>query len=301
MSATTYAKWKVMWPIMRRAFFLQNDKITRMSPMKKFFSMETSENGSLELDGVGGLGLLEEYKGKLEYDKFGKYPKTTIDFPEYHKAFAIPRKLIDDDKSGAVQKQFSQLGGAAARTKDVHAASVFNNAFSSSHVGADGKALCATDHPLSEDNATPQSNKGTTALSQPAVIETIETMQGFTDDRNELIGVDPNILLVPRGLAAEAYVIKNSISVPGSANNDANYVASRPLEVVVWHRLTNQKNWFMLDGEESLLHLMWIDRVMEEVAYNPTSDFDLEVAARVYARWGYGWDYPFFIFGHEVQ
>ena len=32
-------------------------------------------------------------------------------------------------------------------TKQVKAANVLNNAFSSSYVGGDGKELCATDHP----------------------------------------------------------------------------------------------------------------------------------------------------------
>lgn len=300
MSSTTYNKWKNMWPVYRRAFFLQNEKILSQSPMGRLFGMATSEGTSEEFDGVGGLGLMDTYNGSIEHATFGKYPKTTIEFPEYAKGIVVPRKLIDDDKTGAIQRQFNSLGQMAARTKDFHAGSVFNNAFSSSYLGADGKALCATDHPLSSDNPTTQSNKGTSALTHSAVVTTIEAMQGFTDDTGELLGVDPNILLVPRGLAEEAHVIVNSIQKSGTSDNDANYVNSRPITIVVWHRLTDQNNWWMLDSDESLLHLHWIDRIAAEVAYSPMNEYDVEQKARVYARWGYGWDYPFFIYGHEV-
>lgn len=301
MSSTTYSKWSAMWPVMRRAFMLQNNKITQASPMTRLFAVETSESSQEEFDGVGGLGLMKAYDGAIEYGTFGKYPKTTIDFPEYAKGLSIPRKLIDDDKTSKIQKQFSELALVAGRTKDHHAGSVFNNAFTAGDTaGADTKALCATDHPLSSDNAATQSNKGTTALSHSAVVTTIEAMQAFTDDTNELLGVDPNILLVPRGLAEEAHVIINSLQKSGTANNDANYLNSRPWQVIVWHRLTDQNNWFLIDGDMAMMHLFWINRISEELAYDPGSDFNLEVKARVYARWGYGWDYPFFLYGHEV-
>lgn len=301
MSSTTYSKWELTWPIVRRAFFLQNEKILNESPMSRLFGIESANGASsIEYDGVGGLGLMDRYNGSLEYGNFGKYPKTTIEFPEYAKAYAVPRKLIDDDQNGAIRRQFSNMGMVAARTMDYHGGSVFNNAFSSSYLGADAKALCATDHPLSSDNPKTQSNKGTSALSHEAVVATIEAMQGFTDDSGELLGCDPNILLVPRGLAEEAYVIINSMQKSGTGNNDINYLNSRPIQVIVWHRLTDTTDWFMLDGDMSQLHLHWINHTPADIAYDPANDFNLEVKTRVYARWGYGWDYPFFLYGHEV-
>lgn len=300
MSSTTYNKWKLMWPVMRRAFFLQNERILAQSPLTRLFNRETSGESSEEFDGVGGLGLLKPYNGSIEYTNIGKYPKTTIEFPEYALGLAVPRKLIDDDRTGVIQGQFTRMGQTGARTIDFHAGSVFNNAFSSSNLGADGKALCATDHPLSSDNPTAQSNKGTSALTHDAVVATIEAMQAFTDDTGELLGCDPNVLLVPRSLAEEAYVIVNSMQKSGTANNDINYLNSRPIQVIVWHRLTDQNNWFMLDNDMSLTHLHWIDRIPLELEEDPASNYNLEIKTRAYARWGYGWDFPFFIYGHEV-
>lgn len=300
MASTTYSKWQVMWPIMRRAFMLQNDKITRMSPMSRLFNIEATDADQEQFDGVGGLGLMPAYNGEIEFDTFGKYPKTTIEFPEYAKGIAVPRKLIDDDKTGSIQRQFTSLGANAARTMDSHAASVFNNAFDTDYAGADTYPLCSASHPLSADNTTAQINAGSSALTQEAVIQTIKDMQAFEDDRGELLGIDPNILLVPRGLQDTAWVIKNSLGKPGTAENDANFLVSRPLTVIVWHRLSDQNNWFMLDSEEAMMHLHWLNRIPVDVAYNPASDFNLKLEARSYARWGYGWDYPFFIFGHEV-
>jgi phage major head subunit gpT-like protein len=219
---------------------------------------------------------------------------------EYTKGFKVERKLYDDDLYNIINQRPRGLATSAVRTKEKHAASVFNNAFSASYTGGDSVSLCNDSHPYSPVNATTQDNKGTTALSYDAVIATRKLMREYKDDRGELITVIPDTILVPPELEDTAWNIINSMNKPGTADNDGNYVRSLSWNVIVWDYLTDANNWFMIDSTYAKEHLHWLDRVPLEFTMDPTSDFNLEARFRGYQRYVYGWSDWVFIYGHEV-
>ena len=64
-------------------------------------------------------------------------------------AFAITEEAIEDNLYDRLASRYTKaLARSMANTKQVKAANVLNNAFSSSAAGGDGKELCATDHPI---------------------------------------------------------------------------------------------------------------------------------------------------------
>ena len=63
-------------------------------------------------------------------------------------AFALTEEAIEDNLYDTLSSRYTRaLARSMSTTKQVKAANVLNNAFSSSFVGGDGKELCATDHP----------------------------------------------------------------------------------------------------------------------------------------------------------
>lgn len=267
--------------------------------LARFFNEQTSADAVERSQGVGGFGDVPEYTGAIEYDDFEVLFRKEYEHVEYAKGMAVERKLIDDEKYGVIRQRTERFGLAFDRTIYKHRASVFNNAFSAAHVGGDAKALCATDHPLSPTDASTQSNKGTSALTQDAVIATETAMMQYTDSEGNPIVVAPDTLVVPVALKTTAEVIVNSEAKPGTANNDANVTDG--YRVVVSRYLTDANNWFMVDSRLARMYLNWYWRVRPEYRLDPTSDFNLVSRFRGYMRYSFGWDHWAWLYGHEVS
>jgi len=193
------------------------------------------------------------------------------------------------------------LGTAFGPTRATHASSIFNNAFSATVLGGDAKALCATDHPKSKETTTTFSNKGTSALGLQAIIDTMVAGQSMTDDKGVIMPIMYNVLYVPVALQAPAFEYVKSLNKPDTADNNANWVAAQGLSVVVDPYLTNQSNWFMLSSVQAKLHMIWYNRVLPDLAVDPTSDYNLKAKYRGYMRYSWGWDDAHFVYGHQVS
>lgn len=290
----------LLLPALKKVFFYNmNERMQSVIPL--LFNVQTADRDNEKTLGVSGIEEVPEYTGAIEYADYNQQYLKTFEFPEYALGVSVERKLYDDEKYNIMNQQVAQLGFAFARTKEKHGASVFNNAFSTSYLGTDGKALCATDHPLGSHNATAGSNKGTSELSVASVISTYEAMLTTKNPNGGIHDVIPDTIIVPPTLAAKAYEIVNSTLKPDTANNNANFVQGQGMQVIVWNRLTDTNNWFMLDRQLAMMHLHWFNRVEPEFELRPTSMYDLKAEYRGYARWGYGFDDWRFIYGHAVS
>lgn len=292
---------ELLEPGLRSIFQQQRDALVAESRIPMLFEVATSTKAEEKMLGMGGMGDWEEYKGTIEYDDFEKGFQATLSHKEYVSGFKVERSLVDDDQYGVINRRPRQLATGAVRTREKHAASVFNNAFDSDYTGPDSVALCASTHDLSPTKTSShQSNAGSTAFSYDAVIATRQAMREFTDDRGELISVNPDTILIPPELEDEAYTVVEAMGKPGTADNDPNFVRSQVNRVVVWDYLTDANNWFMIDSQLARLYNHWFDRVPLEFEMDPTSDFRLEARFRGYMRYSYGWSDWKWVYGHEV-
>ncbi len=291
---------ELLEPGLRTVFELQRDALAAQSRIPLLFNVQTSARAQEFNLGVGGMSDWKPYKGAIEYDDPEQGFKVTYTHEEFVDGFKVERKLVDDDLYNIINRRPQALAMAAMRTREKHGASVFNNAFSASYAGGDAVALCSASHPYSPGNASTQGNAGTTALSYDSVISTRRLMREFTDDRGELIPVNPDTILVPAELEDTAWTIVNTMNKPGTANNDANFVASRLRNVIVWDYLTDANNWFLIDSAMGKMYLNWYDRVALDLAMDPTSGFRLESRWRGYMRYSYGFDHWTWIYGHNV-
>jgi phage major head subunit gpT-like protein len=298
---------RFLLPIIRKEWYQRMTSI--QSTVLQFFDVQTSRTASEESQGIGDFGLVPEYNSPdalgapaaIQFDQFNAlYPKTFI-HKEYAKGVAIERKLVDDDQRGLITRRARGLGTSFGTTLAVHAASVFNNAFSATQLGGDGQPLVADAHPnRPSDTTTTFDNKGTTPLDYAAVVATIQAGKRLKDDRGNPLPVVYRVLLVPTELEAKAYEITNAINKPGTADNDANFLGSQGLITVVDPYLTDSNNWFMIDPNMARDHLIWYWRVRPDLAIDPTSDFNLVAKYRGYMRFSYGFDDWRWIYGHEV-
>jgi hypothetical protein len=290
-------------PVVRKEWYQTMTGI--VSPVMSLFGVEGSTSSVEYSQGIGAGGLVPEYNSdndpgnsQIQYDSFNPLYETTFTHKEYAKGIAIERKLWDDDRIGNIKRRAASLGLEYGQTRATHAASVFTNAFSSSYLGADGKALCATDHPTRPDDSTSISNKGTTALSYAAIKSTLQAGRRLKNDRQVPIPVFYNTLVVPVELEETAREILGAQAKPGTADNDANALAN--LNVIADPYLTDTNNWFMVDANQAKLHLLWFNRVMPELNPDPASNFNLVTRFAGYMRYSFGWDDFKFIYGHEV-
>lgn len=273
-----------------------------MIPM--LYAMKTSIRDYEKLSGIGALSDVPDFDGSLDYDSPGQLYDVQVDFPEKAKGIKVERKLYDDDLFGIMDMRPRGLAISVARTREKSGASQFNDIFTDTTPGnrtnGDGVALCSSSHPYSPDDATTQSNAGSTALSATAIEATRRIgHNSIFNDRGELLSVNYDLILCTVNNEETAWEVINSKGKVETANNNRNFHYGR-YKLAVWDRLTDSNNWFMIDSRLMKLFNCWYDRVKPE--YNQDRDFDTLVAKwSVYMRYGTvaaDWQW---IYGHNVS
>ncbi len=172
-------------------------------------------------------------------------------------AFAVTEEAMEDNLYDTFAKLRARgLARAMANTKQVKAADVFNNGFSSSYLGGDGVALLSASHPTVGSGS--QSNTlGATDLSEASLETALITIAKAKDDRGILIGLQAESLHLPPDLAFTADQILNSTlstttvtnSTTGVTNtNDVNSIRNQglvPGGFFVNRRFTDTNAWFI--------------------------------------------------------
>lgn len=297
---------RFLLPIVRKEW---DQSLTAVnSPLMNFLGVTNSTQSVEYSQGVGTFGLVPEYNSSdaegaaaaIQYDSFSPLFESTFTHKEYAKGVSIERKLVDDQRTGQILRKAQSLGHSFGTTRAVHASSILNNAFSTSVVGGDAKPLCSTTHPTNSVDSTSISNAGTTAFSYAAVVSTLLAGVDMNDDRGQPMPSIFDTIYIPTALQATAFEIVEAIGKPGGANNDANFIASQGLRVVVDPYLTDANNWFMIDSAQAKMHALWFNRIAPQITLDPSSDFNLIAKYRGYMRYSFGWDDFRWIYGHAV-
>ena len=261
-------------------------------------SMFAEEKGT----GMGGMSpdAWDVYKstgqkGRLEFDQL--FTQSYV-HQEYPVQVAIEKRLILNNQYSRIIDIIRRVGMSAEQKMEIDAASLLNNAFSTSHTWSDGKRLCAADHPKGPHTSGNYSNRGTTALSAASVSSTRTTMMRFKDDKGNEIGLMPNELWVPPELEDKAIEITQSLMTPDDANTAANPQQNR-WTVVPWLRLTDTNNWFMVDGTWRQEVVRWYNR--EEIQVMLVEESTTHVVYEFKLHYSFGVDDWRWIYGHEVS
>ena len=175
-------------------------------------------------------------------------------------AFAITEEAIEDNLYDRLASRYTKaLARSMANTKQVKAANVLNNAFSSSSAGGDGKELCATDHPIVA--GTDRNELSTAAdLNETSLEQSLIDIAAFTDERGLKIAARGVKMIIPSALQFTAERLMKSAGRTGTADNDINAVASKgmiPQGYVVNNYLTDTDAFFIkTDVPNGLKHFV---------------------------------------------
>lgn len=267
----------------------------------QYFNEDSSKKAEENHFGVGSIGLMKKWAGTVNYDTLSKRWKTVYHHEKYSNGLQLERELMDDEEYTEIKRRTRLLSSSVYLTRQTHGASVFNNAFDTNFIGADGKPLCAktgAGHPYSpEDDEDTQYNADTLDLT-PSNIEVVRNrMIDFRDDRGNVLGVMPDTLIVGNSYWKKAKEILGTDKEPYSAENTIN-VWNKEFKLRYNPWIVGKK-WFLADSEKEQLFLNWYNRRIPKIEY--IDDFDTEVGKyKVVGRWSYGWDEWCFLYGNIV-
>ena len=204
-------------------------------------------------------------------------------------AFAITEEAIEDNLYDRLASRYTKaLARSMANTKQVKGAGVLNNAFSTSYVGGDGKALFATDHPTLAGSFK---NELSTAadLNETSLEQALIDIAAFTDERGLKIAARGTKLVIPSALQFTAERLLKSVGRTGTADNDISAVVSMnviPQGYVVNHYLTDTDAWFIkTDVPNGLKHF-----VRAPIKTAMEGDFETgNVRYKARERYSFGW------------
>lgn len=256
--------------------------------MDSVFTVNTSEKPDEKDSSVFWFGLAVQggENDTVPYEDPVQGFDKTYTHLKYWKGFRITQELYEDGLYNIMNKRPSALARCMRRTSEYLAASVLNNAFSTSYLGADGQPLASTIHARS-DGGTAQSNASATnlQLSEQNLETAILAMQNQLDDKGMKIDVFPRTIIVPINLRKTAKLIIDSPQRQGTADNDVNTYKGE-FKIIDWIYLTSTTAWFMVD--ETVNQLNWFWRRKPE--FKDDELFDSEVAVyKSSMRLSYGW------------
>jgi len=173
-------------------------------------------------------------------------------------AFQITEEAVEDNLYDKISTRYTKaLARSMAHTKQVKAANVLNNGFSSSFTGGDGVELFSSAHPTTSGN---QRNELATAsdLNETSLEQAMIDISAFQDDRGLKVAAKARKLIIPSALQFTAERLMKSAGRTGTADNDTNAIASKgmiPEGYVVNNYLTDTDAFFIItDVPNGLKH-----------------------------------------------
>lgn len=230
------------------------------------FNVGTSDKESEKDSAVTGFGLLNNVAEKGDFpevDIFQGFSKVYTHV-KFGGIFTVSKELHDDDLYNVINKKPKSLAEAVANTTEYQAATVFHNAFSTSHLGGNGKPLCSVSQKR-EDGGSAQSNASSTGI--PFTEENLEIGRlALRQQRNArglpMISGQKPFVLVPPAREKEAVIVTQSDKRAETADNDLNLYKGTIANVMVWDWLSadvggSDDAWFLIDPGLHQLNFFW--------------------------------------------
>jgi hypothetical protein len=265
---------------------------------KEIYDTETSERSFEEetkLSGFSAAPVKNEGQA-IAYDNAQEAWTARYNHETIALGFSITEEAVEDNLYDSLSKRYTKaLARAMAYTKQVKAASVLNNGFSSSYVGGDGQPLFSASHPLVSGGTN--SNRLTASdLNETSLEAAVIQIAGWTDERGLLIAAKPNKLIVPPALMFTAKRLLDTELRVATADNDINALkamGSIPGGYTVNHFLTDTNAWFLTtDVPNGMKHF-----VRTPLQNSMDGDFDTgNVRYKSRERYSFGWSDPLGMF-----
>ena len=267
---------------------------------KEIYETETSERSFEEETKLSGFSAapVKSEGSAIAYDNAQEAWTARYNHETIAMGFSITEEAVEDNLYDSLSSRYTKaLARAMAYTKQVKAAFVLNNAFTTTVTYGDGVTLCSTAHPLISGGTN--SNRPTTGadLNETSLENAVIQIAGWTDERGLLIAAKPKKLVVPPQLMFAATRLLETELRVGTADNDINALknnGSIPEGYTVNHYLTDTNAWFLMtDVPNGLKHF-----IRTPLSNSMDGDFDTgNVRYKARERYSFGVSDPLGVFG----
>ena len=267
---------------------------------KEIFETETSERSfeeEVKLSGFSAAPVKNEGSA-MAYDNAQEAFTSRYNHETIALGFSLTEEAIEDNLYDSLASRYTKaLARAMAYTKQIKAASILNNGFSSSYPGGDGVSLFNANHPLVSGGVNSNVPGTPTDLNETSLEAAIIQIGQWTDERGLLIAAKARKLVVPINLQFVATRLLQTELRPATADNDINAVKSMgavPEGYTVNHYLTDPNAWFIkTDVPNGLKHF-----VRTAMSTGMDGDFDTgNVRYKARERYSFGWSDPLGMWG----
>ena len=268
----------------------------------EIFDTESSDRAFEEevlIVGFGNAEVKTEGQG-VDYDTASEGFTARYTHETVALAFALTEEAVEDNLYDRLGARYTKaLARSMAHTKQVKAANVLNNAFSSSYTGGDGLSLINTAHTLAGGGTWANRASTMADLNETSLENALIGISTFVDDRNMILALQGTKLIVPPQLQFIADRLLESPGRVGTADNDINAVKNMgllPQGYSVNHFLTDTAAWFVLtDCPDGFKHFE-----RSPISTSMEGDFDTgNVRYKARERYSFGWSNPRCVYGSQ--
>ena len=269
---------------------------------KEIYETETSERSFEEETKLSGFSAapVKNEGSAIAYDNAQEAWTARYNHETIALGFSLTEEAIEDNLYDSLSARYTKsLARAMAYTKQVKAANVLNNGFSSSFPGGDGVALFSAVHPLVSGGVNSNTPSVQSDLNETSLEAAVIQIAAWTDERGLLIAAKPKKLVVPPALQFVATrLLETSLRV-GTADNDINAIknnGSIPEGYTINHYLTDNNAWFLTtDVPNGMKHF-----VRTPMSNSMDGDFDTgNVRYKSRERYSFGFSDPLGMFGSQ--
>lgn len=245
---------------------------------------------------VSGVGLptLVGEGEDTPTDNFVQGFSKTFTPAKYGLGIAATQELVEDDKFGIMSSRSVALSNAIYQSREIQAASIFNNGFSDT--GPDGQSLFAASHPLIKSGGTQNNLLSVAADLDVTSLELAMTDWELTKTHEgyyQMYG-SPKVLVASNNRWNVTEILKSQMR-SDTANHTINAFdegteTGDVIDYIVWAFLTDPDAWFLV-APPTETELIWLDR---KAPYTKSDFVEKNETGYVYMRYRadfgyYGW------------
>jgi len=267
---------------------------------KEIYETETSERSFEEETKLSGFTAapVKNEGSAIAYDNAQEAWTARYNHETIAQGFSLTEEAIEDNLYDSLSGRYTKaLARSMAYTKQVKAAAVLNNGFTSGYNGGDGTTLFSATHNLVSGGSNSNIPSTPADLNETSLEAAVIQIAAWTDERGLLIAAKPKKMVVPPALQFVATRLLETELRVGTNDNDINAIknnGSIPDGYTVNNFLTDPNAWFLTtDVPNGMKHF---ERT--PLATSMDGDFDTgNVRYKARERYSFGWSDPLGMWG----
>ena len=269
---------------------------------KEIYETESSERSFEEETKLSGFAAapVKNEGNAIAYDNAQEAWTARYNHETIALGFSLTEEAVEDNLYDTLSARYTKsLARAMAYTKQVKAANVLNNGFTTTgaYNGGDNVSLFNTAHPLVSGGTNSNTQATPADLNETSLENAVIQIAAWTDERGLLIAAKPRKLVIPPALQFVATRLLETDLRVGTADNDINALKNNgaiPEGYSINHFLTDGDAYFLTtDVPNGMKHF-------ERTPLTTSMDGDFDtgnVRYKARERYSFGWSDPLGMWG----